>query len=87
MRERAPMAAGAMDSDEVAEAEAQGLPYALVPQGFERPGMDRKLWRAGPRPRRVRVINDRTGLQSGHRVFASHPRRSDIVLVAPFTGS
>ena len=32
--------------DEVAEAEAQGLPYALAAPGFEQPGMDGAVRRA-----------------------------------------
>ena len=34
--------------DEVAEAEAQGLLYVIVPQGFEHPGMDGAVWEQQP---------------------------------------
>ena len=49
--------------DEVAEAEAQGLPYALLPRVLsKREWMERM--ESSPSPRRVRIINDRTGIQA-----------------------
>jgi hypothetical protein len=64
--------------DEVAEAEAQGLPYLLVPQGlFERPGMDGAMERyAFGRPCPARRVRAPRNLIPSQRLANHHPRSS-----------